>query len=259
MYLNFTGEVGKDKRMMNGFPKAILFDMDDTILAYSQNSDSSWRLVCEQFVDKVDSIHPDTLIKAIKANSSAYWSDPERHRIGRLDLDKTREKIVADTLVQFGIDNPSLAHDMALAYAAHREEAIKPFPDAITTLQEFRKQGVLLGLLTNGNAVIQRRRIEKHALTSYFDYILIEGEFGIGKPDRRVYFQALDQLAVKPEETWMVGDNLEWEVAVPQRLGIFAIWYDFASVGLPESSTIHPDRIIRSLSELLSKDMCESL
>lgn len=244
---------------MNGLPKAILFDMDDTILAYSQNSDSSWRLVCEQFADKLDNIHPETLIKAIKVNSSAYWSDPERHRIGRLDLDKTRQKIVADTLVQFGIDNPLLARDMASAYALHREETIKPFPDAVQTLQELRKRGVLLGLLTNGNAVIQRRRIEKHELSSYFDYILIEGEFGIGKPDRRVYLQALDQLAVKPEETWMVGDNLEWEVAVPQSLGIFAIWFDFACVGLPESSIIHPDRIIRSLSELLNSELNESL
>ena len=215
--------------------------------------------LCEQFADKLDSIHPETLIKAIKVNSAAYWSDPERHRIGRLDLDKTRQKIVADTLLQFGIDNPSLAQDMASAYALHREEAIKPFPDAVQTLQELRKRGVLLGLLTNGNAVIQRRRIEKHELPSYFDYILIEGEFGIGKPDRRVYLHALDQLAVKPEETWMVGDNLEWEVAVPQSLGMFAIWYDFACVGLPVSSTIHPDRIIRSLSELLSKEVSERL
>ena len=49
----------------------------------------------------------------------------------------------------------------------------------------------------------------------------------------------------------MVGDNLEWEVAAPQRLGIFSIWCDHAGAGVPEGSTVVPDRIIRSLGELL--------
>ena len=109
-----------------------------------------------------------------------------------------------------------------------------------------------LALLTNGSAEIQRRRIEKHQLVSLFDYILIEGEFGVVKPDERVYLYALEQLKALPKEAWMVGDNLEWEVATPQRLGIFAIWLDVAGIGLPESNSIHPDRIIHTLPELLT-------
>jgi putative hydrolase of the HAD superfamily len=49
----------------------------------------------------------------------------------------------------------------------------------------------------------------------------------------------------------MVGDNLEWEVEVPQRLGIYAIWIASHAEGLPADCTIKPDRIIRSLTELL--------
>ena len=49
----------------------------------------------------------------------------------------------------------------------------------------------------------------------------------------------------------MVGDNLEWEVEVPQRLGIYAIWNDVHGEGLPTESAVKPDRIIRSLTELL--------
>jgi hypothetical protein len=37
----------------------------------------------------------------------------------------------------------------------------------------------------------------------------------------------------------------------PPRLGIYAIWYDGYGVGLPGTSPIRPDRIIRRLSELL--------
>jgi putative hydrolase of the HAD superfamily len=49
----------------------------------------------------------------------------------------------------------------------------------------------------------------------------------------------------------MVGDNLEWEIVAPQRLGIHAIWHDGYGVGLPPDCPVRPDRIIRRLSELL--------
>ena len=49
----------------------------------------------------------------------------------------------------------------------------------------------------------------------------------------------------------MVGDNLEWEVAAPQRLGMFGVWHDHLKVGLPADSPHKPDRIIQSLPEIL--------
>src|SRR5215469_9820638 len=238
--------------MTNCLPRAILFDMDDTILAYSHNADHSWKAVINSFASKVEDVKPEALLKAIKASAAAYWSDPEKHRLGRLNLDATRQQIVASALRQLDVNDVSLARDMALAYAVEREESISPFPGAIDTLRTLRECGVQLALLTNGSAEIQRRRIEKHQLVSFFDYILIEGEFGVGKPDERVYLHALDQLKVLPREAWMVGDNLEWEVVIPQRLGMFAVWLDVVGKGLPESSSIHPDRIIHTLPELLT-------
>src|SRR5436190_458842 len=108
-----------------------------------------------------------------------------------------------------------------------------------------------LALVTNGAAGLQRAKVERFALTHRFDHIQIEGEHGFGKPDERAYQHAMQALGVTASETWMIGDNLEWEVEVPQRLGIYAIWMDAHGEGLPPGSTVKPDRIIRSLSELL--------
>src|SRR2546421_1165562 len=238
--------------MTHHFPKAILFDMDDTILAYSHNTDHSWQVICDSFASRIENIKSEVIFSAIKASAVSYWSDPERHRKGRLHLDLARQEIVAEALLQLDREDSALAYDIALAYAVQREEAIVPFPGAIDTLRKLRESGVRLALLTNGSAEVQRRRIEKHQLVSLFHYILVEGEFGVGKPDQRVYLHALDQLQVLPKEAWMVGDNLEWEVVIPQRLGIFAIWLDVAGGGLPEASSIRPDRIIRALPELLN-------
>lgn len=80
---------------------------------------------------------------------------------------------------------------------------------------------------------------------------MIEGELGVGKPEEAVYRHALAAMHADPRETWMVGDNLEWDVGAPQRLGISGVWVDLAGAGLPDDSEVRPYRIIRSICELV--------
>ena len=54
---------------------------------------------------------------------------------------------------------------------------------------------------------MQRGKIQRFGLEPCFDYILIEEEFGVGKPDERVYLHAIGQLDTHPSKSWMVGDN----------------------------------------------------
>jgi putative hydrolase of the HAD superfamily len=58
-------------------------------------------------------------------------------------------------------------------------------------------------------------------------------------------------LGVEAHEAWIVGDNLEWEVAVPKQLGLYTVWVDFAAKGLPANAPAQPDRIIHNLAELV--------
>ena len=109
-----------------------------------------------------------------------------------------------------------------------------------------------LALVTNGAADIQRAKIDRFSLAGLFDHLQIEGEHGFGKPEAVAYLHAMRALGVEARDAWMVGDNLEWEVAAPQRLGIYAIWHGHLGRGLPPTSAARPDRIITRLSELLT-------
>ena len=238
-------------RIVDNLPKAILFDLDDTILAYDVVAEDVWRAVCERFAARLDGVETTEVVRAIQDHRKWYWGDPERHRRARLNLAVARREVVEGAFHSLGIDAPGLAMEIGESYRVEREQAVRPFPGALDTLRRIQSAGVRLSLVTNGSGVHQRSKVERHGLAPFFDPIIIEGEFGIGKPDERVYLHALDQLDALPTEAWMVGDNLEWEVAAPQRLGIFGIWVDSTGGGLPESSTVRPDRIIRSLPELL--------
>jgi hypothetical protein len=89
------------------------------------------------------------------------------------------------------------------------------------------------------------------AIGPYVDHIQIEGEHGFGKPEEQAYTHAMEVLGVGPHETWMVGDNLEWEIVAPQRLGVYAIWHDGYGVGLPPTPRSGPTASSAAWSELL--------
>jgi putative hydrolase of the HAD superfamily len=190
------------------------------------------------------------LVEAVHRVRAWYWSDAERHRIGRLDLLAAYREVVRMACEEVGLARSSAADKIAAHYRSRRDEEIRPFPDAVETVRWLRDAGCRLALLTNGAAGAQRSKIERFGLEDLFDTILIEGELGFGKPDPRVYARALADLAVEPNDAWMVGDNPEWDVAAPQRQGIFGIWVDRWERGLHPSAEVVPDRVIRRLREL---------
>ena len=50
----------------------------------------------------------------------------------------------------------------------------------------------------------------------------------------------------------MVGDNLLADIEGAQRAGIFAIWIDAHGTGLDTGDGVTPDRVVRTLDDLLT-------
>ncbi len=229
----------------------VLFDLDDTLVAFDAVTNSSWREVCHEYSAVNPGVDPEVLFASIKKVSDWYWSDPERHRIGRNNLPVARRAVLREAFL--AMDLPE-AHADATAerYSTVRLDNMYVLPGAHGTLDLLRSRGCRLALLTNGDGETQRYKIERFDLAKYFDTILIEGELGFGKPDLRMYGLALSTLGLNPEQTCMIGDNLNWDVEAPQRLGIRAIWIDRKKTGLPIGSIAAPYQVIRDISEVPS-------
>jgi putative hydrolase of the HAD superfamily len=236
-------------------PRAILFDLDDTILTEGERL-SVLLQVAEQLRDQLVPWNPVEVAHTLETALQEFWSTSANAKIARLGshfgIKQARQMVITDTLKKMDVSGmPEVALAFCDLFTTMRSTSTRMFDGARSTLQEFRRMGVRLALVTNGAADMQRQKLARFDLTELFDHIQIEGELGFGKPENRAYIHAMDSLKTVPAETWMVGDNLEWEVAAPQRLGIFAIWHDNRGGGLPPESTIRPDRIIRQISELL--------
>ena len=175
-------------------PRAMLIDLDDTIIDDGSGVEACWRLVCADAADRVASLDADDLFHEILRTRHWYWSDPERHRIGRADLRAASVSIVRWSLCRLGFDLPDLAHDLGLLYRTKRGEGTELIPGAVEALLRFRSYGIGLALITNGSAAGQRAKIDRFDLGRHFDHIFIEGEIGFGKPEREVYLMAMAAL-----------------------------------------------------------------
>ncbi len=236
--------------MSTVLPAAILLDLDDTRLDDSGGIPRRWQDACTSCAPALGGIAPAALYDAIERTRAWFWADPARHRRGRLDLEAAAQEVVALALHSCGADDVSIAGTIAERYRVQREAGLELFPGADDTVRWLRQRGCRLALITNGNAETQRRKVVRFALADLFDTILIEGEMGFGKPDPRIYDHALRALDVAASDCWMVGDNLEWDVAQPQALGMRGVWVDARGAGLRAGSAVRPDRILRSVSEL---------
>jgi len=231
--------------------KALLVDLDDTLLDYTGGVDDSWYEACAA-VAAPAGLDARALTAAVIKARRWLWDDPSRHRSERLDMMGAWTKITTHALAEVGVTGSPLATRIAEDFAARRWARMRLFPGVPDALHRLRQRGVSLALVTNGDRRQQRKKVEQYELAGYFDAILIEGEFGAGKPDPSVYRHVLDSLGAKPSESWMVGDNLEWDVDGPQRQGLRGVWVDLRGQGLPESSPVVPHRIIRAFPDLLA-------
>jgi putative hydrolase of the HAD superfamily len=116
---------------------------------------------------------------------------------------------------------------------AYEDMSLNPPPDAMPHVElavsAMKRAGYRLGVICNtgmtGGRVL-REVLRHHGLLEYFDSTLFSNEFGISKPDPRIFLQTLRELGgVEPSEALHVGDIEELDVAGARRTGMHAALY----------------------------------
>ena len=230
----------------------MLIDLDDTLLASTEAGRHAMEVITRQLADEIALPLP-RLSQAMAEASTWFWSDEERRAHARLHQAGARARIFERALEVLGCTAPVDVEAMGRRVVAERLRVLEPIPGALETVAELRRRGVRLALVTNGGAADQRAKIDRHAVDTRFDAVLVEGEVGFGKPDPRVFRLALERLEVTAGEAWMVGDDLPWDIAGAQAVGIHGVWAsDHAAAGAKGDGTVRPDRTVGTIAELLA-------
>jgi len=153
------------------------------------------------------------------------------------DMSALRRESIRLTLQRSGEDT-QLAEDAFQVFFAERMR-VDLFDDALPALA-FLAQRFPIVALSNGNADVGRVGIGE-----YFHASLSSREFGVGKPDPRIFHAAADAAGVASNEVLHIGDDAHLDVLGALGAGMQTVWVNRA-----DHVWTHDDQPHLTVSEL---------
>lgn len=135
-----------------------------------------------------------------------------------------RGRVFDGVLRELGVYTEERVRLLLFLYRSHRPE-IRLHGDVLPTLEELGRRGVRLGLVTDGMASVQRRKIAALGLEGVLDAIVCSDELGgdCWKPSAVPYRIALDLLGAAPLDAAYVGDDVRKDFLWPNSAGMLTI------------------------------------
>jgi 2-haloacid dehalogenase len=99
--------------------------------------------------------------------------------------------------------------------------------ESVAILAELHARGHRLYALTNFSTETFPLARERHAFLGWFEDIVVSGEYGVVKPDPRIYALAIERCRLEPARTVFVDDSIA-NVEGGRRAGLHAVHFTAA-------------------------------
>lgn len=216
--------------------KAVLFDLDDTLY----DRDALVRMVVtdqyDVFQHELGSVRKDDFVRRVLELDDHGYAD--------------KRALYAMLVAEWGLPT-NLIERFAKNFWSSYDEKCELSEDTRVTLQTLRRNGIKLGVITNGGAERQQRKLDSLGISSWFDVILISETEGVRKPDAEIFHRALARCGVEACEAIFVGDHPDTDIGGALQAGLRAVWKV-----TPYWPCTHDVPFVRNLSEILL--MCDA-
>ena len=111
-----------------------------------------------------------------------------------------------------------------------------------------------LAAVSDGQSLWAEPELKAVKLDRFFKFVLVSGDFGYRKPDRRLFDNALIRSGCQPEEVIYVGNDMYRDVYGAQKAGLKTVFFK-SNQGEHSYCGAEPDYIIydfRQLEEAVS-------
>lgn len=229
----------------------VLFDLDGTLLDGS-GLPAAMRATCAVVAEHLPDATAQDLVAANTAAWQRIWPEAEdAYMLGGEPGDRVGRRAWEETLRACGSDDPALVDLAEQEWARQERRALRLFDDVLPALDALEAAGVRVGMITNGAASVQRRKLGAVGLVERLDPLVISGETGIRKPDPVIFEIALHRAAVTPDRAWFVGDHLWHDVQAADAAGLHTAWIDRREDDAAlDPAWPRPEAVLRSLALL---------
>lgn len=137
---------------------------------------------------------------------------------------------------------------LAEMYRGISRRRLQLYPEVKAVLDELHPR-FKLAVLSDAQSAWARPEMRAVEIESYFDPIIISGDYGFRKPDRRLFEAALAGMGLDAEDAVFVGNDLYRDIFGAGQLRMKTVFFAPDRVITPMDG-VDPDYIIYQLSEL---------
>jgi glucose-1-phosphatase len=207
--------------------KAIIFDLWGTIIETGVVPSPSRQV---KYFLRVQQSFPDFIVAFEHSFMTKKFNS----------LQEAFENVVKD----FNLKIPDFVYEKLVGTWNKNAILSKIYPETLEVLQELKKRGYKLFLLSNTDQFSFEQINAKFQLNDLFDKIYPSFETGLLKANLEAYKQILKENDLDAGDVLMIGDSVDSDIKSAERAGIKGILVD-------RNDTREADEKVTSLSQLL--------
>jgi putative hydrolase of the HAD superfamily len=224
--------------------KHLFFDLDHTLWDFDANARTTLQQlhIDLNLVDK--GIHDfDLFYKNYLVHNEKLWA---RYRSGYIRQEELRIKRMWLTLLDFQVADEELARQLSELFLQLLPTRTILFPDTKEVLQYLTDKGYHLHLITNGFELVQHGKLKSSGINHFFKEVVTSEGSNSLKPQKEIFDYALSKTGAAIEESIMIGDSIEVDIAGAIAAGMDQVHVNYNGV----EQSLFPTYTITALKQL---------
>ena len=196
--------------------KYILFDFDDTLYNYEFANNIAINKVITEISKKFGIDNLNNEYKNEKKKFQNYCYNASSHN-KFIQLKKIFEKFNLD------LNKLNLYYNL---YIEIFKKNLKLFPHILDFLDFCKEKDIKMYILTNNICKEQIERLKEAHLLNYFTKVYTSEEFGIEKPDIKLFYYIIQDINCDKNEIVKIGDSYNNDVEPLILNDIYYFWFN---------------------------------
>ena len=219
--------MSKEKRLID-----LVFDVDDTLYEQIVPFENAYKSLFDMDID----MEQFYLL-------SRHYSDVkfEASRNGEMTMDEYHIYRIQEAAKDLGVClSDKQALNMQKEYKKNQQK-LQMSDITISILELAKESNVKLGIITNGPSEHQWSKIKALGVEKWIakENIIVSGDYGINKPDVRIFEIMKEKLQLPNDSLYYIGDSLENDIVGANNVGWKTIWINRYKKKLPKELDIY--------------------